>query len=83
MQIAIVGAGYTGGDADRLRRDMAAWRRTGSLEHGKYADLLLLNVSDYREIPLYPGTNLVHAMIKRGAMLYQEEFPGWPAAVQS
>jgi imidazolonepropionase len=66
----------------------AAWaigmgRRTGSLEHGKYADLLLLNVSDYREIPLYPGTNLVHAMIKRGAMLYQEEFPGWPAAVQS
>ena len=32
MQIAIVGAGYTGGDADRLRRDMAAWKRTGSLE---------------------------------------------------
>jgi error-prone DNA polymerase len=32
MQIAIVGAGYTGGEADRLRRDMAAWRRTGSLE---------------------------------------------------
>jgi error-prone DNA polymerase len=32
MQIAIVGAGYTGGEADRLRRDMAAWRKTGSLE---------------------------------------------------
>ena len=32
MQIAIVGAGYTGGDADRLRRDMAAWKKTGSLE---------------------------------------------------
>jgi error-prone DNA polymerase len=32
MQIAIVGAGYSGGDADRLRRDMAAWRRTWSLE---------------------------------------------------
>ncbi|MCC6216196.1 MAG: error-prone DNA polymerase [Polyangiaceae bacterium] len=31
MQIAIVGAGYTGGEADRLRRDMAAWRRTGRL----------------------------------------------------
>jgi error-prone DNA polymerase len=32
MQIAIAGAGYTGGEADQLRRDMAAWRRTGSLE---------------------------------------------------
>jgi error-prone DNA polymerase len=31
MQIAILGAGYTGGEADQLRRDMAAWRRTGSL----------------------------------------------------
>ena len=31
MQIAIVGAGYTGGEADQLRRDMAAWRRTGRL----------------------------------------------------
>lgn len=32
MQIAIAGAGYSGGEADRLRRDMAAWRKTGSLE---------------------------------------------------
>jgi error-prone DNA polymerase len=32
MQIAITGAGYTPGEADQLRRDMAAWRRTGSLE---------------------------------------------------
>jgi error-prone DNA polymerase len=32
MQIAIVGAGYSGGDADQLRRDMAAWRRNGRLE---------------------------------------------------
>ena len=32
MQIAIAGAGYTGGEADQLRRDMAAWRRNGKLE---------------------------------------------------
>jgi error-prone DNA polymerase len=32
MQIAIVGAGYTGGEADQLRRDMAAWRKNGKLE---------------------------------------------------
>jgi error-prone DNA polymerase len=31
MQIAIVGAGYTGGEADQLRRDMAAWRKNGRL----------------------------------------------------
>ncbi|HET9958250.1 MAG TPA: OB-fold nucleic acid binding domain-containing protein, partial [Polyangiaceae bacterium] len=31
MQIAIVGADYSGGEADQLRRDMAAWRRNGKL----------------------------------------------------
>lgn len=31
MEIAIVGAGYTGGEADQLRRDMAAWKKTGRL----------------------------------------------------
>ena len=40
MQIAIVGAGYTGGEADRLRRDMAAWRKSGSLE--KHHERLLV-----------------------------------------
>jgi error-prone DNA polymerase len=32
MQIAIVGAGYTGGEADQLRRDMAAWKRSTKLD---------------------------------------------------
>jgi error-prone DNA polymerase len=31
MQIAITGAGYSAGEADQLRRDMAAWRRNGKL----------------------------------------------------
>ncbi len=31
MQLAIVGAGYSGGEADQLRRDMAAWKKTGRL----------------------------------------------------
>jgi len=35
MQIAIVGAGYSAEDADSLRRDMAAWRRTGKLGRHK------------------------------------------------
>jgi error-prone DNA polymerase len=31
MQIAIVGGGYSAGEADELRRDMAAWKRTAKL----------------------------------------------------
>jgi len=43
--------------------------RIGSLEPGKQADLLVLNVSDYRELPYYFGVNNVHLTIKRGAIL--------------
>ena len=32
MRLAIVAAGYTPGEADQLRRSMAAWRRHGDLE---------------------------------------------------
>ncbi len=32
MQIAMVAAGFSAGEADRLRRAMAAWRRKGGLE---------------------------------------------------
>lgn len=31
MQLAVVAAGFTAGEADQLRRAMAAWRRTGNL----------------------------------------------------
>ncbi len=31
MQLAVVAAGFTPGEADQLRRAMAAWRRTGNL----------------------------------------------------
>lgn len=32
MKLAMVAAGYTPGEADQLRRDMAAWRHTGRIE---------------------------------------------------
>ncbi|MGE5180622.1 MAG: OB-fold nucleic acid binding domain-containing protein, partial [Acidobacteriota bacterium] len=32
MRLAVVAADYTPGEADQLRRDMAAWRRSGRLE---------------------------------------------------
>jgi imidazolonepropionase len=40
--------------------------RIGSIEPGKQADLLLLNVSDYRHLGYRYGGNLVNAVIKRG-----------------
>ena len=33
MQLAVVAAGFTPGEADQLRRAMAAWKRKGGLEH--------------------------------------------------
>ncbi|HEY6642448.1 OB-fold nucleic acid binding domain-containing protein, partial [Povalibacter sp.] len=39
MQLAVVAAGFTPGEADQLRRAMAAWKRTGNL--GGFRDKLL------------------------------------------
>jgi error-prone DNA polymerase len=36
MQIAVVGAGFSAGKADQLRRSMAAWKRTGQI--GQFED---------------------------------------------
>ncbi len=44
----------------------------GSLEPGKRADLLILNISDYRELAHHFGTNLVHSTMKRGEFIYEE-----------
>ena len=43
--------------------------RIGSLEAGKQADLIVLAVSDYREIPYYFGVNHVRTVIRRGAVM--------------
>jgi imidazolonepropionase len=40
--------------------------RLGSLEPGKQADILILNVSDYRHLGYRFATNLVQMVIKRG-----------------
>jgi imidazolonepropionase len=44
----------------------------GSLDPGKQGDVILLNATDYREIPYYFGVNLVAATIKRGLVIYQQ-----------
>ncbi len=46
--------------------------RTGSLEPGKQADLVLLNISDHRELGIYLGANLVRLTMKSGGAIYHE-----------
>jgi imidazolonepropionase len=57
--------------------------RTGSLEPGKSADLLILNAGDYRDLSSNIGTNLVHVTMKRGRFIYKEGevAPGPPKVV--
>lgn len=51
---------------------------TGSLEPGKLADLIILDVPDYREIPYHFGVNLVTCTMKRGVILYRQGEIHWP-----
>ncbi|MGB5511032.1 MAG: error-prone DNA polymerase [Woeseiaceae bacterium] len=49
MQLAVVAAGFTPGEADRLRRAMAAWKRRGGL--GPFEDKLISGMRErgYKE----------------------------------
>jgi len=53
MQLAVVAAGFTPGESDRLRRAMAAWKRRGGLEpfHDKLVTGMVLHgcTSEYAE----------------------------------
>ena len=44
MQLAVVAAGFTPGEADQLRRAMAAWKRRGGL--GPFEDKLIRGMRD-------------------------------------
>ncbi|HEX6495163.1 MAG TPA: amidohydrolase family protein [Acidobacteriaceae bacterium] len=47
----------------------------GSLEAGKRADLIIMNLPDYREIPRRFGTNHVGMVIREGKIAFNR--PGW------
>jgi len=47
--------------------------RCGSLEAGRQADVCILDVSDYREIPYYFGVNHCRMVFKHGRMIYQND----------
>lgn len=51
--------------------------QVGSIEAGKQADLLLMDISDYREIPYHFGVNQVELTFKRGEILQKEKEPAW------
>ncbi len=56
----------------------AAVRRqanVGSIEVGKQADLLILDVDDYRHLGYRFGTNLVHTVIKKGVPYPVQTWP--------
>lgn len=47
-------------------------QRCGSLESGKEADLILLGIQDYRELPFYFGSNLVNVVMRKGRTIFRE-----------
>jgi imidazolonepropionase len=47
-------------------------QQIGSLEVGKFADISIFDVDDYREIPYYFGMNTCHTTIKRGQVVYSQ-----------
>ena len=71
---AIMAATYNAAYA--LRRSA----RIGSLEKDKAADLIMLRVPDYQEIPYHFGINLVDLVMTNGQVVMQRAEVKWPAS---
>ncbi|MBI4906747.1 MAG: amidohydrolase family protein [Acidobacteria bacterium] len=50
-------------------------RHAGSLDPGRPADLLILDVGDYTKIPFHLGEHLIRAVIKRGKLVCRFNTP--------
>ena len=48
-----------------------AGSRLGSLQPGKQADFILLNIETPEQLPYYFGVNLVDKVIKKGWIIYE------------
>jgi imidazolonepropionase len=55
-------------------RSMGREKEIGSLEVGKQADLLLLDIPNYRYLPYHFGVDHVETVIKKGKIIYQRPF---------
>lgn len=51
--------------------EMTRW--VGSIEIGKQADIIILDIHDYNQLPYYFGINHVHAVIKKGRMIVKNK----------
>ncbi len=60
LAAATINAAYSLGRSDRI----------GSIEVGKFADLAVFDVADYREIPYYFGVNHCSFTMKSGRIIY-------------
>ena len=52
----------------------------GALLSGRSADLAILSISDYRDLPLHPGGNLVSSVLRGGQIVYREGAVEWATA---
>jgi imidazolonepropionase len=52
-------------------RSMGREREIGSLESGKQADLLLLDIPNYRYLPYHFGVDHTELVVKKGKVVYQ------------
>jgi imidazolonepropionase len=59
--------GVTLNAAKALRKD----KEIGSLEPGKQADLVILDVPDYRHLSYHFGVNHVEKVIKKGRLIWE------------
>ena len=47
--------------------------RIGSIELGKQADMIILDIQDYNQIPYYFGTNHVKNVLKKGTLIVENK----------
>ncbi len=52
---------------------LALEHKIGSVKPGKQADLLLLGLKNYQEIPYHFGQSFVKTVIKRGVIVYEQD----------
>jgi len=52
-------------------RSMGREKKIGSLEVGKQADIVLLDIPNYRHLPYHFGVDHVETVVKKGRIIYQ------------
>ena len=50
----------------------------GSIEAGKSADVVILGVPDYRELPYHLGVNLANVVMIQGSVRVERSSVKWP-----